>query len=120
VRFEDWDWLVRYASAGGAIEIVPEVLAIVNNRRGRLGAETEQAASIFLRKHAALRARYGAAFARRAEVDVWMQVAGTYAYARKWRDFTRIYGRAFMMDPAYCAGRLVRAAWRGGQRKSAQ
>jgi len=118
-RFEDWDWLVRYAARGGVIAIAPEVLAVVNNKRGRLGAETERSAQRFLAKHKALRARYGAAFSRRAEVDVWMQVAGTYAFAGQWLGFARVFARAALMDPIYSGGRLLRAAALSGSRLDA-
>lgn len=119
-RFEDWDWLVRHAARGGVIAIAPGVLAVVNNKRGRLGAETERSAQRFLAKHSALRARYGAAFSRRAEVDVWMQVAGTYAFAGEWWGFARVFARAALMDPIYSGGRLVRAAARSGSRLDAE
>lgn len=115
-RFEDWDWLVRYVSSGGRIEVAPEILATVNNRRGRLGRESERSAERFLAKYKTLRSRYGAAFSRRVEVDIWMQVAGTYAFAKEWMNFARIFARAAWKSPLYCVGRSVRAAARFGSR----
>lgn len=117
-RFEDWDWLLRYAASGGLIHVVPEVLAIVNNRRGRLGRPTELAAQRFAAKHRPLWASFGLAFARRAEASLWMQVAGTYAYGGDMLGFARVFARAFELTPSYAVNRVFRAGSRYRRTKS--
>jgi len=107
LRFEDWDWLVRYAASGGAPHIVPEVLAIVNNRRGRLGRDNERAARRFAAKHAAARAHYGAEFVAHTEATALLNVAGTFAYARQYGDAARLMAEAAWRSPRTTVARLA-------------
>jgi glycosyltransferase involved in cell wall biosynthesis len=107
-RFEDWDWLLRYAAAGGTICALRGPLAVVWNRRGRLGEQHELSARRFLAKHAALYARRPMAERRAAVCDIWLQVAGTYAFQGRTGAAFRSALRAAMRRPLHCALRVLR------------
>ncbi|WP_135470560.1 glycosyltransferase family 2 protein [Crenalkalicoccus roseus] len=109
-RFEDWDWLLRYAAAGGRVLALRETLAHVWNRRGRLGEQHELSARRFLAKHAALHARLPSGLRRAAECDIWLQVSGTYAFQGRRLDAARIALRAARRRPLHCLLRVGRHA----------
>jgi glycosyltransferase involved in cell wall biosynthesis len=79
-RFEDWDWLLRYASLGGSIALLPAVLAEIWNRRGRLGRQHEHSARRFIAKHSELYAALPGPDRRQGLCDIWLQVSGTYFF----------------------------------------
>jgi len=106
-RFEDWDWLLRYAAVGGQIIIVPEPLANVFNTRGRLGELTERSAVQLLGKHAALFDALDPADRRRSLCDLWLQIAGTYALEGRLRDASRMALRGLSQRPVHAARRLA-------------
>ena len=107
-RFEDWDWLLRYACAGGRVGALREPLAHVWNRRGRLGQQHELSARRFTLKHAALYAGLPAALRRQALCDIWLQVSGTYAFEGRYGGAGRTALRAATYRPLHCALRVVR------------
>jgi len=107
-RYEDWDWLLRHAAAGGEVLALPDLLAEVWNRRGRLGAQHELSARRFLAKHAALHARLPPALRRQAVCDAWLQVSGTYAFEGRRRDALRVAGIAARQRPLHVAWRIGR------------
>lgn len=109
-RFEDWDWLLRYAMTGRGICIPPGLLAVVWNRRGRLGEQHELSARRFLAKHAALYAALPWAIRRAAVCDIWLQVAGTYAFQRRPLDAGRVAVNALAQRPLHGAARVLRHA----------
>ncbi len=107
-RFEDWDWLLRYTAAGGTICALRPPLAVVWNRRGRLGAQYELSARRFLAKHAALHASLPDATRRAAACDIWLQVAGTYAFEGRRGAALRVVLVAALHRPLHCAWRVPR------------
>ena len=113
-RFEDWDWMLRYAQHGGVV-VVEDVLAVVHNRRGRLGAENERAARYFAAKHDALLRRLGPRTRRASLCDLWMQVCGTYAFQGRYGDALRAAAWAARYRPLHVAQRLAsKVLARGG------
>lgn len=107
-RFEDWDWLLRYAAAGGAICALPPPLAVVWNRRGRLGAQYEMSARRFLAKHAALYASLPRVTRRAAACGIWLQVAGTFAFEGRRGAAIRTALVAARQRPLHCVWRVAR------------
>jgi glycosyltransferase involved in cell wall biosynthesis len=107
-RFEDWDWLLRYAQGGGRIVALRQPLAHVWNRRGRLGGQHELSARRFVAKHAALYGALPAALRRQALCDIWLQVSGTYAFERRGQDAVRAALHAAAYRPLHCALRVAR------------
>lgn len=107
-RYEDWDWLLRFAAAGGAVLALPDLLAEVFNRRGRLGAQHELSARRFLAKHAGLHARLPPAMRRQAICDAWLQVSGTYAFEGKRAEALRVAAIAARQRPLHVAWRIAR------------
>lgn len=107
-RFEDWDWLLRYAQGGGRILALREPLAHVWNRRGRLGEQHELSARRFVAKHAAVYAALPAALRRQALCDIWLQVSGTYAFQGRPLDAARAALHAAAYRPVHCAARVLR------------
>lgn len=106
-RFEDWDWLLRYAAIGGQIVILPAPLANVYNIRGRLGHLTEQSALRLLAKHAALFSALSPADRRRSLCDLWLQIASTYALEARLCDASRMVLRGLRQRPIHGAVRLA-------------
>lgn len=104
-RFEDWDWLLRYAYQGGGIALLPTVLADVWNRRGRLGREHEASARRFIAKHSGLYAALPRQDRRQGLCDIWLQVSGTYAFEGR-------YGQALLAALHAATQRPVHASWR--------
>lgn len=49
-RLEDWDWLLRY-SVSGTIGIIPEILSIIYNKRGRQGEAFLRSIPLFIQKN---------------------------------------------------------------------
>ncbi len=107
-RYEDWDWLLRFAAAGGEVLALPDPLAEVFNRRGRLGAQHELSARRFLAKHAGLHARLPPGLRRQAVCDAWLQVSGTYAFEGKRADALRVAAIAARHRPVHVAWRIAR------------
>lgn len=107
-RFEDWDWLLRYVMTGGRILLLPDILAEVWNRRGRLGEQHEQSARQFMAKHHALYAAMGAPLRRQAFCDIWLQVSGTYAFQGKPYDALRTALLGTCQRPVHTASRIMR------------
>lgn len=107
-RYEDWDWLLRFAASGGEVLALPDPLAEVFNRRGRLGAQHEISARRFLAKHAGLHARLPPALRRQAVCDAWLQVSGTYAFEGKRADALRVAALAARQRPLHVAWRIAR------------
>jgi glycosyltransferase involved in cell wall biosynthesis len=107
-RFEDWDWLLRYAQAGGGIVVLHEVLAHVWNRRGRMGEQHELSARRFTAKHADLYARLPGAQRRQALCDIWLQVCGTYAFEGRYGRSAHAAAQAAVYRPVHCAHRVLR------------
>ncbi len=107
-RFEDWDWLLRYAESGGRILALREPLAHVWNQRGRLGAQHELSARRFTAKHAALYAALPSRLRRQALCDIWLQVSGTYAFEGLLADAARAALYGAIQRPFHCALRVTR------------
>ena len=108
-RFEDWDWLLRYTRRH-AISALPEPLAHVYNRRGRLGDIVERSARLFKGKHQGVFDSLAPADRRQALADLWLQAAGTYAFERR---FVSVLGpalRAARYRPFHTAERLTLGA----------
>jgi glycosyltransferase involved in cell wall biosynthesis len=108
-RFEDWDWLLRYTRRH-AILALPEPLAHIYNRRGRLGDTVERSARLFKSKHQDVFDSLPPADRRQALADLWLQVAGTYAFERR---FVSVLGpalRAARYRPFHTAERLALGA----------
>lgn len=106
-RFEDWDWLLRYAQMGGAIATVREPLARVYNRRGRLGQVTEEAATILLGKRRCVLAELSDRERRQAIADLWLVVVGTYAFEGHFGAAIPSLFKAMRQRPIATTGRLV-------------
>lgn len=104
-RFEDWDWLLRYATLGGSIALLPAVLAEVWNRRGRLGRQHEDSARRFIAKHSELYAALSGQDRRQGLCDIWLQVSGTYAFEGR-------YGQALLAALRGVTERPLHASWR--------
>lgn len=109
-RFEDWDWLLRYTQAGGRIAVVRDALARVHNRRARLGDVVEQSAKLFLRKHRAVIEELPAPLRRKAMTDLWLQVAGTFAFEGRWSATIPPILAAMGERPLHTAGRVALGA----------
>ena len=107
-RFEDWDWLLRYAAAGGTICALRQPLAVVWNQRGRLGEQHEISARRFLAKHSVLYAGLPAATRRAAVCDIWLQVAGTYAFQGRRGAAMAAALRGAQQRPLHCGWRVLR------------
>lgn len=107
-RFEDWDWLLRYAQMGGKVAAVREPLAHVWNRRGKLGLQHERAARLFMTKHVALYDALPKRLRRQAFCDIWLQVSGTYAYEHRPGLAIRVALRAAAYRPLHAAVRIGR------------
>jgi len=107
-RFEDWDWLLRYAQAGGGIVALREVLAHVWNRRGRMGEQHELSARRFSAKHAGLYAQLPGPLRRQALCDIWLQVSGTYAFEGRYGRSANAALHAAAYRPMHCAHRVLR------------
>jgi glycosyltransferase involved in cell wall biosynthesis len=80
-RFEDWDWLIRY-TRNGRIQPIPDLLAHIYNRRGRLGHQVEASARYLIAKHDLAFATLRRKDRRRALTDIWLQVAGTFIFEK--------------------------------------
>ena len=122
-RFEDWDWLLRYAVTGGRILVLRTPLAHVWNRRGRMGAQHEMSAQRFAAKHAPLYAGLPAALRRQALCDIWLQVCGTYAFEGRYGSAALAARRAATYRPLHCTLRVLRhctSRLRGGYRQNQQ
>lgn len=107
-RFEDWDWLLRYAQAGGRILALREPLAHVWNRRSRLAEQHELSARRFTAKHAALYAALPGQFRRQALCDIWLQVSGTYAFEGRAADALRTALLGARYRPLHAVLRVAR------------
>jgi glycosyltransferase involved in cell wall biosynthesis len=107
-RFEDWDWLLRYACAEGRVLALRECLAHVWNRRGHMGDQYEMSVRRFAVKHAALYAGLPAPLRRQALCDIWLQVSGTYGFGGRYGDAGRTALRAASYRPLHCAFRVLR------------
>jgi glycosyltransferase involved in cell wall biosynthesis len=105
-RFEDWDWLLRYAQVGRVCTI-RETLAVVYNRRGRLGREYEKSARRFIVKHDALVGSLGKRERAQSFCDLWMQVCGTYAFEAMYLDAMRAAIYAARYRPVHVGRRLA-------------
>lgn len=107
-RFEDWDWMLRYATSGARVLILSEPMAHIYNVRGRLGIQSEKSALHFLNKHRTLFEALDLADRRQSKCDLWLQIATTYALEGRFLDATRLALRGLLQSPSYAAGRLVR------------
>jgi glycosyltransferase involved in cell wall biosynthesis len=106
-RFEDWDWLLRYATLGGSIALLPEVLAEVWNRRGRLGRQHEDSARRFIAKHSGLYAALSETDRRQGLCDIWLQVSGTYFFEGEYGQALRAALRGATQRPFHTSQRLL-------------
>src|SRR5262245_54582093 len=70
-RYEDWDWLLRYATSDGRVLAISTPLAHVHNTRGRLAQQSERSAMQFLDKHRALFEELEPADRRQSMCDLW-------------------------------------------------
>ena len=105
-RFEDWDWLLRYAHLGGCIALLPTVLADVWNRRGRLGRQHEDSARRFIAKHSGLYGALPRQDRRQGLCDIWLQVSGTYAFEGRYRQALLAALRAATQRPLHASWRI--------------
>lgn len=76
-RYEDWDWLIRYAQRY-PLALVEKPLARVNKSPRSSGKAIEQATLRLLEKHAGLLDDYGWRHRRRALARRWLEVALYY------------------------------------------
>jgi len=107
-RFEDWDWMLRYAMQGDRVHVISTPLAEIHNTRGRLGAQSEAAARRFLGKHWSLFEALDKSDRRLSLCDLWLQIATTYALEGCYRDATRLAMSALANRPFYATKRLFR------------
>lgn len=76
-RYEDWDWVLRYARAF-RMGLVPAPLTRVYRGRRPPAAPMAEAAARFLEKHAAELAAFGPAYARKVKALRWFELAEHY------------------------------------------
>ena len=107
-RFEDWEWLIRYAATGGEILLVNEILSYVYNRRGRLARQTYEAAEGFIAKRDRLYPQIPLAQRRQSDFSIWSQVAGTGYYAGDKSIFALASWRALRASPSAVAKSATR------------
>lgn len=110
-RLEDWDWLLRYAAAGGKVLAIPQPLSKVYYKIGKRARQAEAAAQLFLVKHQELFARYAASDRRRLICDLWLQISGAYAMEGLTRDAVRLALYSVRQRPIYATRRLTKYAF---------
>jgi glycosyltransferase involved in cell wall biosynthesis len=97
-RFEDWDWLLRYAVAGGKCATVPEICARIYTNRGAASRSTLAAVPIFSKRHAQTLGNLGAS-GRRGLGQLWLQGAGEARRLRQWGTMLRYLWHAYKYCP---------------------
>jgi glycosyltransferase involved in cell wall biosynthesis len=98
-RFEDWDWLLRYASKGGQMLLIPERLSHIYTRRKGVSRAISQSAQTFLTKNKdLLQAREKGPW-RRFYGSVWFQVAGALRHDGQWGAMILPLLKAHIYDP---------------------
>ncbi|MFV0297294.1 MAG: glycosyltransferase family 2 protein [Hyphomicrobiaceae bacterium] len=106
-RFEDWDWMLRFASFGGRVLVLPGPLAHVYNTRARHGEQTERSAIRFLKKHRQKFDALDPSDRRQSLCDLWMQIATTYALEGRLIDAARLSLRGLGQRPIHATRRLA-------------
>lgn len=97
-RLEDWDWLLRYRSIG-KIALLHQLLAIINNKRGREGTALEYSISRFIPKHRISFQPIGFFKKRQVLASIWMQAAGTYRREKNYFKTLLTLIKAHLWDP---------------------
>jgi glycosyltransferase involved in cell wall biosynthesis len=101
-RFEDWDWLLRYAHRR-RIGIVNVVLSRVHNRLVRQGLGVYEAAQRFIAKRRKLYPEVSPRLRRASEARIWGQVASTLGGRGFHGRLSRWRSRALLASPGVLA-----------------
>lgn len=107
-RFEDWDWLFRYALNGGGVAVISEPLAHVYNKRGRLGPDVEVSTQRFLAKHDEVLRALPRGIRDTCITDAWLQVVVAYGFEGHYARAVGPYWKAFQRQPFKCFFRATR------------
>lgn len=114
-RYEDWDWLLRYASRHPLV-VSEEPLAVVyRNPRRPSAAEVEESALLLVSKRAEEFGALGPAYRRRALAQLLLEVAWYHYGELHLMRGTRYLLRAIAQSPAQIGRAALARTWDGGR-----